>query len=64
MPFFDIKMINLPTFTKFYALSKSKKSLDEFIDELKESALTVSSFIQKLKKIKKSLVNYGENIYD
>ena len=23
---FDIKMINLPTFTKFYALSKSKKS--------------------------------------
>ena len=61
---FDMKMINLATFTKFYALSKSKKNLDEFLDDLKETPLTVGGLIQKLKKIKKSLISYGENIYD
>ena len=61
---FEVKYINLETFTKFYTLSKSKKSLDEFFDELKKSSLTVGDFIKKLKKIKKSLFTYGENIYD
>ena len=61
---FDIKFINADTFAKFYGLSKSKKSLIEFLKELSEQALTVGDFMLKLKKIKKSLIHYGKNIYD
>ena len=61
---FDIKIINSDTFAKFYSLTKSKKSLSEFLKGLSEQAITVGSFIEKLKKIKKSLIHYGKNIYD
>jgi hypothetical protein len=61
---FDMKFINVDTFAKFYSLSKSKKSLAEFLKELSEQAVTVGDFMGKLKKIKKSLIHYGKNIYD
>ena len=61
---FQLTMIDLKEFHRFYALSKSKKSVAVFLDELINNPLTVGEFIQKLKKIKKSLFTYGENIYD
>jgi hypothetical protein len=61
---FAIKYINYATFAKFYDLTQSKKTLDAFLNEIAEQALTVGDFMGKLKKIKKSLIHYGKNIYD
>jgi hypothetical protein len=61
---FAIKYINYATLVKFYDLTKSKKALDVFLNEVAEQALTVDDFMRKLKKIKKSLIHYGKNIYD
>jgi hypothetical protein len=61
---FAIKYINYVTFAKFYDLTQSKKTLDAFLDEVVKQDLTVGDFMGKLKKIKKSLIHYGKNIYD
>jgi hypothetical protein len=61
---FAIKYINYATFAKFYDLSKSKKTVEAFLNEVAEQALTVGDFMGKLKKIKKSLIHYGKNIYN
>lgn len=55
---FSAELIDIPTFKRFYE-SLEYEIFEDFWNDLELETKTVSAFITKLEKIKKSLIKYG-----